>query len=79
MRRSGPRNDVVMGIETGAGFLAMCVCAVVFKGRAATSWRSTFGRTPDGGTKTGAGGGVVRTPEAGAEDGPCATNVGLGV
>jgi hypothetical protein len=42
-----------------------------------TGPRSTFGRTPDGGAKTGAGGGVAKIPEGGVEDGPCAMSVEL--
>jgi hypothetical protein len=42
-------------IETRVELLAMCICWAIFNGRGVTE-RSTFGSTPDGGTKTGAGG-----------------------
>jgi hypothetical protein len=64
-------------IETGAELLAMCIFWAIFNGRPVTAWRSSVGSTPDGGTKTGAGGGVIRTPEGGGDEGPWATAVGL--
>jgi hypothetical protein len=63
-------------IETRVELLAMCICWAIFNGRGVTE-RSTFGSTPDGGTKTGAGGGVIRTPEGGADEGPWAIAVGM--
>ena len=46
----------------------MCIRWAILNGRAVAAWRSTVGRTPDGGTKTGAGGGVIRTPEGGGDN-----------
>jgi hypothetical protein len=50
--------------------------------RSLTGWCSTVGKgitTPDGGTGTGAGGSVRRTPEEGPGASACAINVALDV
>ena len=44
-----------------------------------TARRSIGAKTPDGGTATGAGGGVTRTPAEGTEPVTCATSIALGV
>ena len=55
----------------------LIVCS--FKGKVVTAWRSTVARTPDDGTTTGAGGGVIRTPDGGTEPVTCATSVAVSV
>jgi hypothetical protein len=44
-----------------------------------TDWRSMVASVPDGGTGTGAGSGVCRTPEGGTAPVTCASNMELGV
>src|SRR5262245_54217588 len=55
----------------------ICSFCAVLNGRAVKARRSTVARTPDGGATTGAGCGVLRTPDEGAEPVTCATSVGL--
>jgi hypothetical protein len=73
-RELGREMTLRRPIETGVELLATCICWAIFDGRAVTALRSKVGSTPDGGTKTGAGGGVTRTPEGGGDEGP---DVGL--
>jgi hypothetical protein len=66
-------------ILTDLLLLVVCIFGTDLNGRVVTARRSSVGRTPDGGTATGAGGVVVRTPDGRTEVGSCATTVELGV
>src|SRR6516225_2128638 len=89
-RRVADRLCTIWGVAR----LAIClVCTaltggVVMASRSVMAWPSLMGwcstvgegiTTPDGGTGTGAGGSVRRTPEEGPGAGACAINVPLDV
>src|ERR1700722_7403607 len=66
----------------GAVVSAIRTRCLILTGAVAKARASGLGcaiKTPDGGTATGASGGVTRTPDGGTVVGACATSVGLGV